>query len=91
MASLTKDFLNQGKEIFTKYNNPNIKVITITSHQTKCVACTFGRTVKGYQIQYEKLENGLTLIMSFTFAINLDIKENRLIDFGFCNAFLNQN
>lgn len=83
------DFLLQADNMFEQFNkNPNIKIINVAKFDTKCIACSFGKTVKGYKVEYSKRENGLNLIYNWSFGINLDIQNEILFDFAHCNAFL---
>jgi hypothetical protein len=88
----TKDFLAMGNYIFNKYNNSveNIELINVQDRISKCIACSFGKTVKAYDARYKKKESSISVIYTSSFAINLEINNGELVDFGWCNAFLNK-
>lgn len=61
---------------------------------TKCFACFFGKNVIAYEFYYQhkKLEGIQSrIVYAREFAIYTEIKNNCLVDFGVCNAFLDNN
>jgi hypothetical protein len=86
-------FIEQAKEEHGYWhNNPlDIKINLVEEFDSKCIACSFGKTVKGFRVEYLKL-NDLRLpgriVYEKNFALNFELKDNELIDFGWCNAFL---
>lgn len=87
------DFINQGKEIFEGINNPisGIELISTETLESKCLFCSIGKTVQVYSVKYSKQEMNYKIIYSNNFAINMDIEDGMLKDFGWCNAFLNKS
>lgn len=78
---------------YWKQNKDQIQITEVTLHESKCIACSFGKTVKVFHVIFNQLINetaGLRIIYSREFAINLDIQEGLLMDFGWCNAFLDK-
>lgn len=88
----TKDFLALGKFIFKKYDNydENIQIIKVEARSTYCVACSFGKTVKAYDVEYIKEDSNIFVVYNSSFAVNLDIFRGELIEFSWCNAFLSE-
>jgi len=62
------------------------KIRKVTMHNSRCIGCVFGKTVRVFHIEYN--ESGL--IYNKEFALNLDIQEGLLMDFAWCNGFLNK-
>lgn len=89
----TNDFLTTSKIIFAKYNNPkkNIHLIDVQKRDSKCIACSFGKKVIAYDVKFKKIESNYSVVYSSSFAINLDINLGELIDFVWCNTFLNKS
>ena len=88
-----EDFLDGAHRILDFWKNTEQKIVItkITTHDSKCIACSFGKTVKVYSMiyqQYIKGDDGASIIYNREFAINLDIQDEMLMDFGWCNAFL---
>ena len=83
-----KIFLDQANQI-TKVSNEEIIVTKVTPFETKCIACYYGKTVKGYEIQ-SVLKSCKNLGYINKTALYFDIVEDELIDFGWCNAFLSK-
>ena len=87
------DFINQGKEMFEGINNPikGIELISTETLESKCLFCAIGKTVKVYSVKYSKQEQNFKIIYSNNFAINIEIEDKMLVDFGWCNAFLDKS
>lgn len=88
-----KDFLDGAYTILDFWKNTEQKIVItkITTHDSKCIACSFGKTVKVYRMIYQQYINGddgASIAYNREFAINLDIQDEMLMDFGWCNAFL---
>jgi hypothetical protein len=84
-----RDFLDQAK-IVTKVSDKYDTIVkSVTPFQTKCIACSFGKTVNGYEVVsvVKDLEN-LRFINKT--ALYFDIAGGELLDFGFCNGFLSR-
>lgn len=87
-----KDFLLQGDNTFKKYHNPEegVQLISVADRNTKCSACTFGKTVRAYDVKFKKKESFIYIIYTSSFAINLKIINGELYDYAWCNFFLNK-
>ena len=87
------DFINQGKEMFEGINNPlkGIELISTETLESKCLFCSIGKTVKVYSVKFSKQEENFKIIYSNNFAINIEIEDKMLVDFGWCNAFLDKS
>lgn len=90
-----EEFINGAQIIldFWKNDNDQKEITEVTLHDSKCIACSFGKTVKVFHVLYNQLIKGTAgrrIKFSREFAINLDIQEGLLMDFGWCNAFLNK-
>lgn len=88
----TKDFLEQGVNTFKRFNNPEegITLLNVEDRNTKCSACSLGKTVRAYDIQYRKQESFILVEYNSSFAVNLEIINGELYDFSWCNFFLNK-
>jgi hypothetical protein len=63
----------------------------VEEFQTKCIVCVFGKKVNGYRIFYSVPgSGGSRTYYKREFAVNFQLKDEKLTDFGWCNAFLNQ-
>lgn len=87
------EFLAGAHRILDFWKNTEQKIVItkITTHDSKCIACSFGKTVKVYRMIYQQYVNGddgASIVYNREFAINLDIQNEMLMDFGWCNAFL---
>lgn len=82
-----RDFLDQAKIVTQVSDKYETIIKSVTSFETKCIACSYGKTVNGYEIQsvVKGLEN-LRFINKT--ALYFDISGGELLDFGWCNAFL---
>lgn len=90
-----KDFITQAKieHIFWYKNSLGITINSVQSFESKCIACSFGKTVKAFNVEYRKMNDTKLpgrIVYQKSFALNFEIKNNVLIDFGWCNAFLEQ-
>lgn len=88
-------FIEQAKEEHDYWhNNPlDIKINLVEEFDSKCIACSFGKIVKAYRVEYVKMKDSILagqLVYEKSFALNFEIKDNELINFGWCNAFLEQ-
>ena len=89
------DFISQASKDhqFWHENAMEIKINSVQSFESKCIACSFGKTVKAFSVQFLKLKDDRLsgrIVYKKSFAINFEIKDNEIIDFGWCNAFLEQ-
>lgn len=88
-----KDFVTQAKmeHHFWHENAVEIKIYSVQSFESKCIACSFGKTVKAFSVEFRKMNDTKLpgrIVYQKSFALNFEIKNNELIDFGWCNAFL---
>lgn len=89
------DFLERAKEEHKLwYENPlEVKVNSIEPFNSKCIACSFGKTVKAYKVTYNQMKDielPGRIIYERSFAINFEIINQELHDFSWCNVFLNK-
>ena len=90
-----KDFITQAKmeHHFWHKNHLEVKINAVQPFESKCIACSFGKTVKAFSVEFRKM-NDIKLpgriVYQKSFAINFEINNHELIDFGWCNAFLEQ-
>lgn len=64
-------------------------VKNVTTFQTKCIACSFGKKVNGYEIQ-SVVKDCENIRFTTKTALYFDITGGELLDFGWCNAFLSR-
>jgi hypothetical protein len=85
-------FMDDCKAIFTKFNNysEQINYTLVRKFDSRCIACSFGKNVSAYEVNYEKNIQGVKILYKGSFAISLTIQNGRLLDFAFCNAFLSE-
>lgn len=88
----TDDFLLQGERTFKKFKNPEEKItlLSVEDRNTKCSACSLGKTVRAYDIQFRKQESVIFVEYTSSFALNLEIINGELYDFSWCNFYLNK-
>ena len=84
-----RDFLDQAKIVTQVSDKYETIIKSVTPFETKCIACSYGKTVNGYEIQsvVKGLEN-LRFINKT--ALYFDISGGELSDFGWCNGFLSR-
>jgi hypothetical protein len=88
-----KDFIAQAKvEHHFWHKNPlEVKINAVQPFESRCIACSFGKTVKAFSVNFLKMKDNKLpgrLVYVKSFALNFEIINNALIDFGWCNAFL---
>lgn len=88
----TKDFLLQGIATFKRFNNQEerIEMLNVEDRNTKCSACSLGKTVRAYDVKYKK-HGFISVVYLSSFAINLELINGELYDFGWCNFYLNKS
>jgi hypothetical protein len=88
----TKDFIEQGVNTFKTFNNPEegITLLNVQDRNTKCSACSLGKTVRAYDIRYRKQESVISVEYNSGFAVNLEIINGELYDFSWCNFYLSK-
>lgn len=72
----------------------SVLVDDVETRITKCFACFLGKNIIAYEFYYQhKNKEGIQsrIIYSREFAVYTEIKNNCLVDFGVCNAFLDWN
>ena len=87
------DFITQAsmEHQFWHENAMEIKINLVQSFESKCIACSFGKTVKAFSVEFRKMKDNKLpgrIVFQKSFALNFEIKNNELIDFGWCNKFL---
>ena len=88
-----KDFITQAKmEHHFWHKNPlEVKINTVHPFESKCIACSFGKTIKAFSVEFRKMNDTKLpgrIVYQKSFALNFEIKNNELMDFGWCNKFL---
>ena len=89
----TPEFLEDAYEKFYAWreNEKGLQVNQVEEFNTRCIACVFGKKVQGYRIFYSVPgPGGSRTYYQQEFAVNFQLKEEGLTDFGWCNAFLNK-
>jgi hypothetical protein len=89
------EFINNAIEILVfNINHPDgIEVKSITPFESRCSACQLGKSVSAYKVNYLKHNDKILpgkFIYERTFALNFTLKNGELMDFGWCNFFLNE-
>lgn len=84
-----RDFLDQAKDVTKVSDKYETIVKNVSTFQTKCVACNFGKTVNGYEIQ-SVVKDCENIRFTTKTALYFDIVDGALLDFGFCNGFLSK-
>lgn len=89
------EFINDAFEILAfDMNHPDgIEVKSITPFESRCSACTLGKSVSAYRVIYLKHNDTVLpgqFLYELTFAINFTLKHNELMDVSWCNFFLNE-
>ena len=89
------EFINNAIEILAfDMNHPDgIEVKSITPFESRCSACQLGKSVSAYKVNYLKHNDKILpgkFIYERTFALNFTLKNGELMDFGWCNFFLNE-
>ena len=84
-----RDFLDQAKIVTLVSEKYETIVKSVTPFQTKCIACSFGKTVNGYEVvSVVKGFENLRFINKT--ALYFEITGRELYDFGWCNGFLSR-
>lgn len=88
----TKDFIAQAENVFNLFQNEqnNTNPIKIEPFDTRCIFCSYGKMVKGYEVEYRKKEDNYSIMYKGAFAINFEIENGNLKNFSWCNAFLSK-
>lgn len=83
------DFLSQARVVTKVSEKYETIVKSVTPFQTKCIACNYGKTVNGYEIQSAVKDSENLRFINKT-ALYFDITCGELYEFGWCNAFLSK-
>ena len=88
-----KDFITQAKmeHHFWHKNHLEVKINAVQPFESRCIACSFGKAVKAFSVAFRKMKDNTLpgrIVYQKSFALNFEIKNNELIDFGWCNKFL---
>lgn len=84
-----REFLDQAK-IVTKVSDKYETIVkSVTTFKTKCIACSFGKSVNGYDIQ-SVVKDCENIRFTTKTALYFEIIGGELLDFGWCNAFLSR-
>ncbi len=89
----TFEFLKDAKEKLSLWQEEQngSRVHVVEEFNTRCIACVYGKKVNGYRIQYSTSgPEGARIHYVRAIAVNFQIVEDRLTDFGWCNAFLDK-
>ncbi len=84
-----RDFLYQAKTMTKVSDKYETIVKSVIPFQTKCVACSFGKIVNGYEI-VSTVKDYENVRYTTKTALYFDITGGELYDFGWCNAFLSR-
>ena len=77
------------KKLFSWREKDGLLVEEVEKFSTRCIACVYGKQVHGYRIHYSipgPEESRVHYVREI--AINYEIHNGQLTDFGWCNAFL---
>lgn len=85
-----KDFLKQANDITKVSDIYETIVKKVITYDTKCILCSIGKDVQGYEIQSSVKDCENIYFITKT-ALYFDIVNGELCGFGFCNGFLNKS
>lgn len=91
-----QDFSDTSKQILAileNWKNPfeGTEIIKMEQFDSKCHFCEYGKKVKvfGWTYQHKKAAFPMNrVVYKMYIGFYLDIKEERLVDFGLCNGYL---
>ena len=77
----------------SSWNNPELgtELLEVTTFDSNCVFCFFGKAVKGYEWKYiNRLDKGIynRITYSNKIAFIFEYENDNLIEFGVCNSFV---
>lgn len=87
------DFLEEAWQHlgFWETGNP-VRIEEVTSFDSRCIACSFGKTVRAYEVNYSQAllaeKNSPRVHYTRSFAVNYLLDKGLLVDFAWCNGFL---
>lgn len=87
------EFLEDTKEKFrlSQDTNTDPLIEKIEGFTTRCIVCVYGKKVRGFRIHFSvEGAGGSRIHCTREIAINFELRDGRLTDFGWCNAFLNK-
>ena len=88
------DIFETIKEITGRWYKPDLQteLIAIEQFDSKCIYCEFGKKITVYRwVYYHKLNPDIFERFVSMIGFYFDIKENQLIEYGVCNAFLDKD
>lgn len=96
VQSEVKDFLDQADEYIAEWkeNELILSIDSVEEFETKCIFCSLGKTVKAFNVTAtKKISQKIPVEINYTksFAINFEIVNEELVDFGWCNAFIEKD
>jgi len=76
----------------SSWYNPDLgtELLEVTTFDSNCVFCFFGKAVKGYEWKYiNRLDKGINNRINYSnkIAFIFEYENNNLIEFGVCNSF----
>lgn len=89
LKNLTPDdyneFIAQAKEehLFWHENPLGIEIKSVNAFESKCIACSFGKTINAFNVQFLKMKDNRLpgrIVYKKSFAINFEIEGNELVD-----------
>lgn len=88
VLDLIKDVMSSWKK-----EGQGTELVEVTAFDSKCLFCQIGKTVKAYKWLYQHKQaiapmNRVVYIHQIAFMFG--IENNRLVEFGTCNAYLKQ-
>ena len=90
------EVLGMIKSIMASWNKPNqgTELLEVTQFDSKCLFCEFGKTVKVYKWAYQHKQASIPMnrvVYQSQIAFFFNYEDNRLIEFGVCNGYLDKN
>ena len=83
------DFLNQANDIINASGISEHIIKKVTPYDSKCILCSIGKTVRGYEI-ISSIKDCENIEFNTKTALYFEIINGELYDFGFCNGFLSK-
>lgn len=88
VLDLIKNVMNSWKK-----KGQGTELVEVIAFDSKCLFCQIGKTLKAYKWSYQHkqaLSSGYRVIYAQHIAFMFGFEEDRLVEFGTCNAFLKQ-
>lgn len=86
---ILEEYINEWKE-----NELIQSIDNIEPFETNCIACFFGKKVNAFNVTAtQRIIKNITSTYTYTksFAVFFEIKNNELMEFGWCNAFIEKD